>query len=66
MKQYTLWNIKDQKALKHPKFGLWSCGNEGEAEAALGDLHDYLDATGMGHLKSNFTFIEIDTVKDKI
>lgn len=56
---YTLFNIKDNKQLKHPKKGVWRTDSRQEAEESLLDLYDYLFAVGMGHLKENFAVVEI-------
>ncbi len=56
---YTLFNIKDNKQLQHPKKGVWLTESRQEADEALLDLYDYLSAVGMEHMKDNFAVIEV-------
>ncbi len=56
---YTLFNIQDNKQLKHPQKGDWHTNSKQEADEALLDFYDYLNAVGMGHMKNNFTVIEV-------
>jgi len=60
MTGYTLYNIKDERPLRHPKVGLWYTMDKQEADEALLDFFDYLKVVGMEHLKENFCVMETD------
>ena len=57
---YTLFNIRDNKQLKHPADSVWRINDRKDAEAALLDLYDYLDAAKIEYLKEDFTVMEIN------
>jgi hypothetical protein len=59
-KAYTLYNKELDKRLTHPRIGLWYTFDLKEAEDMLKACNEYLDASGLGSMKDNFTIIEVE------
>jgi len=64
MTDYVLWNKKDKRLFKHPRYGIWSTDSKQLAEETLLDLHDALDGIGMGHVKENITYVDVEEIKE--
>jgi len=61
MKAYSLLNTSTGKKLTHPKIGLWFTTDLTEAQNALKDCHQYLDAVGLGTMKDQFVVVDAET-----
>jgi hypothetical protein len=64
MPTYVLWNKKDKRIFKHPRYGIWSSESRQEVEEALLDLKEALDDVGMGHLKKYLHIADYEEVKE--
>lgn len=60
MKQYTLWNVKDNKSLKHPTIGVWRTYSKTEALSALSSLISFLNLSKISYDKDNFIVKELE------
>lgn len=58
---YTLLNVRTGKTLQHPLVGLWFTTDLVEAKAMLVACLEYLDATGLSELHSDFCIVNAVT-----
>ena len=63
MTTYTLWNSKEKKALEYGHIGMWTTDSKFEAEEALGDLFQYLEAIGMSNSKEHISIKDVEEIK---
>jgi hypothetical protein len=62
MTKYALYNQKDNRAFRWPAHETLTFDTKEEAEQVFGDFLDYLEDTGMAHLKPNFTYLSVDQI----
>ena len=58
---YTLYNKKLDRKLVHPRVGVWFTSDLNEAKSMLTSCHQYLDASSLSALKSDFVVIDLET-----
>ena len=58
---YGLYNKKLDRRLSHPVVGMWFTKEYKEAEDMLDACHEYLDSSGLGHMKDDFTIIDAES-----
>lgn len=57
---YGLYNKKLDKKLTHPVVGVWYTTNYQEAEEMLTACHQYLEVSGLSHMKNDFAIIDVE------
>jgi hypothetical protein len=59
--KYTLYNKRLDQMLEHPIVGIWYTPDLKEAEEMLAACKEWLNASGMSELESDFSVIGVET-----
>lgn len=58
---YGLYNKKLDRRLTHPVVGMWFTKEYKEAEDMLVACYEYLESSGLGHMKDDFAIINVES-----